>query len=187
AVRPRSAALRADLDRRRAGRLPDPSRLRAHLVPLTADGVPPVSIPFTDRHFTRKNESMAESKPKTTSALTFTDARWKGITRPYTADDVQRLRGSVVVEHTLARLGAERLWELLHERPFVAALGALTGGQAVQQVRAGLEAIYVSGWQVAADANEAAQTYPDQSLYAADSVPALVRRINQALVRADQI
>ncbi len=125
--------------------------------------------------------------PKTTSALTFTDARWKNITRPYSADDVMRLRGSVVVEHTLARLGSERLWEMLHRKPFVAGLGALTGGQAVQQVRAGLEAIYVSGWQVAADANLAGATYPDQSLYPANSVPNLVRRINAALHRADQI
>ncbi|MFO0636498.1 MAG: isocitrate lyase [Nannocystaceae bacterium] len=127
------------------------------------------------------------TQPKTTSALTFGDARWQGITRPYGADDVLRLRGSVVVEHTLARLGAERLWELMHERPFVAGLGALTGNQAVQQVRAGLDAIYVSGWQVAADANLAGHTYPDQSLYPANSVPQLVRRINAALQRADQI
>ncbi|MBK6915821.1 MAG: isocitrate lyase [Deltaproteobacteria bacterium] len=125
--------------------------------------------------------------PKTTSALTFSDARWHGISRPYSPDDVARLRGSVVVEHTLARLGAERLWELIHERPFVAGLGALTGNQAVQQVRAGLDAIYVSGWQVAADANLAGNTYPDQSLYPANSVPQLVRRINAALQRADQI
>jgi isocitrate/methylisocitrate lyase len=98
-----------------------------------------------------------------------------------------RLRGSVQVEHTLARLGAERLWRLLHERDFVAALGALTGGQAVQAVKAGLEAIYLSGWQVAADANLAEQVYPDQSLYPANSVPAVARRINNALRRADQI
>jgi isocitrate lyase len=130
---------------------------------------------------------MAPHTPKTTAALTFTDERWKGITRPYTADDVARLRGSYVVEHTLARLGAERLWELLHERDYVAGLGAITGNQAVQQVRAGLEAIYVSGWQVAADGNLAGNTYPDQSLYPANSVPALVRRINAALLRADQI
>src|SRR5713101_4791818 len=113
--------------------------------------------------------------------------RWKGIERPYTAEDVLRLRGSVQVEHTLARLGAERLWELLHTEPYVNALGAVTGNQAVQQVQAGLKAIYVSGWQVAADANNAGQMYPDQSLYPADSVPNLVRRINQALMRADQI
>ncbi|MBI5067981.1 MAG: isocitrate lyase [Deltaproteobacteria bacterium] len=113
--------------------------------------------------------------------------RWNGIVRPYDAAAVEKLRGSVRIEHTLARLGAERLWTLLHERPYVHALGALTGGQAVQMVKAGLEAIYLSGWQVAADANTAAQTYPDQSLYPADSVPAAVRRINRALQRADQI
>ncbi len=115
------------------------------------------------------------------------DARWQGITRPYTPMDVLRLRGSVVVEHTLARLGAERLWQLLHDEPYVHALGALTGNQAVQQVKAGLKAIYLSGWQVAADANLAGQMYPDQSLYPANSVPAVVKRINQALQRADQI
>lgn len=113
--------------------------------------------------------------------------RWEGIERPYTAEDVYRLRGSVRIEHTLARMGAERLWRLFRERPFVRALGAVTGNQAVQQVKAGLEAIYVSGWQVAADANLAGHTYPDQSLYPANSGPNLVRRINQALQRADQI
>jgi isocitrate/methylisocitrate lyase len=116
-----------------------------------------------------------------------TSPRWEGITRPYTAAEVEKLRGSVRVEHTLARLGAERLWTLLHHQSFVPALGATTGNQAVQQVKAGLQAIYVSGWQVAADANNAGETYPDQSLYPADSVPNLVRRINQALVRTDQI
>jgi isocitrate lyase len=113
--------------------------------------------------------------------------RWKGITRPYKAEDVIRLRGTVQVEHTLARLGAERLWDLLRGESYVAALGAMTGNQAIQQVEAGLQAIYVSGWQVAADANNSGQMYPDQSLYPADSVPNLVRRINQALMRADQI
>ena len=113
--------------------------------------------------------------------------RWAGIERPYTDADVKRLRGSVHIEYTLARRGAERLWELLTTRDFVRALGALTGQQAVQQVRAGLEAIYLSGWQVAADANLAGQTYPDQSLYPANSVPSVVRRINQAFLRADQI
>jgi isocitrate lyase len=113
--------------------------------------------------------------------------RWEGITRPYSAEDVARLRGTVKIEHTLARLGAERLWELMRERPFIRALGALTGNQAVQQVKAGLEAIYLSGWQVAADANLAGQMYPDQSLYPANSVPHVVKRINQALQRADQI
>jgi isocitrate lyase len=113
--------------------------------------------------------------------------RWAGIERPYTAEDVARLRGSVVIEHTLARMGAERLWDLMHNEDYVAALGALTGNQAVQQVKAGLKAIYLSGWQVAADANVAGQMYPDQSLYPANSVPHVVRRINQALQRADQI
>jgi isocitrate lyase len=113
--------------------------------------------------------------------------RWYGIERPYTSEDVERLRGSVVVEHTLARLGAERLWDLLQTEPFVPSLGAVTGNQAVQMVKAGLPAIYVSGWQVAADANLVGHTYPDQSLYPANSAPALVRRINNALLRADQI
>ena len=116
-----------------------------------------------------------------------TDKRWKGIERPYSAEEVYKLRGSVQVEHTLARLGAERLWKLLHTGPFVRALGALTGNQAVQQVQAGLQSIYLSGWQVAADANNARHTYPDQSLYPADSVPAVVKRINNAFIRADQI
>jgi len=113
--------------------------------------------------------------------------RWQGITRPYSAQDVERLRGSIQVEYTLAKLGAERLWALLHGESYVAALGAMTGNQAVQQVKAGLNAIYVSGWQVAADSNDAGQMYPDQSLYPANSVPNLCRRINQALMRADQI
>ena len=113
--------------------------------------------------------------------------RWNGVTRNYSLGDVERLRGSVVVEHTLARRGAEKLWESLQTEPFINALGALTGNQAVQQVKAGLKAIYVSGWQVAADANLAGHMYPDQSLYPANSVPAVVKRINQALQRADQI
>src|ERR1700686_3225635 len=116
-----------------------------------------------------------------------TNPRWKGIERPYTAEEVMRLRGSVQIEHTLARLGAERLWDLLQTEPYVNALGAVTGNQAVQQVQAGLKAIYVSGWQVAADANNAGQMYPDQSLYPADSIPNLCRRINSALQRADQV
>src|ERR1700735_678342 len=115
------------------------------------------------------------------------DPRWAGVQRTYTAQDVIRLRGSVQEEHTLARLGAERLWRLLHREDYVNSLGALTGNQAVQQVRAGLKAIYLSGWQVAADANLSGQTYPDQSLYPANSVPQVVRRINNALLRADQI
>ncbi|MBE1488392.1 isocitrate lyase [Plantactinospora soyae] len=116
-----------------------------------------------------------------------TDPRWRGVERTYRAEDVVRLRGAVQEEHTLARRGAERLWRLLHEEEYVHALGALTGNQAVQMVRAGLKAIYLSGWQVAADGNLAGQTYPDQSLYPANSVPAVVRRINNALLRAGQI
>ena len=116
-----------------------------------------------------------------------TDSRWEGITRPYSAGDVYRLRGSIDIEYTLARLGAARLWELLQEEAFVPALSAVTGNQALQLVQAGLQAIYVSGWQVAADANNALQMYPDQSLYPSDSVPTLLRRINNALKRADEI
>ena len=116
-----------------------------------------------------------------------THPRWHGIVRPYRSEDVARLRGSIRIEYTLARMGAEKLWELLHSEPYVAALGAATGNQAVQQVQAGLKAIYVSGWQVAADANTSGEMYPDQSLYPADSVPSLVRRINKALQRADQV
>jgi isocitrate lyase len=113
--------------------------------------------------------------------------RWKGIKRGYTADDVVRLRGSVQIEHTLARRGAEKLWKLLNEEPFINALGALTGNQAMQQVKAGLKAIYLSGWQVAGDANLAGEMYPDQSLYPVNSVPAVVRRINNTFARCDQI
>jgi isocitrate lyase len=113
--------------------------------------------------------------------------RWNGIERLYTEEDVEKLRGTIHVEHTLARLGAERLWQLLQDEDYVAALGAMTGGQAVQMVKAGLRAIYLSGWQVAADANLAEQVYPDQSLYPTTSAPALVRRLNNALRRADQI
>lgn len=116
-----------------------------------------------------------------------TEERWKGIERPYTAEEVVKLRGSVQIQHTLAEKGATRLWKSLHEEDFINALGALTGNQAVQQVKAGLKAIYLSGWQVAADANLAGQMYPDQSLYPANSVPQVVKRINQALQRADQI
>jgi isocitrate lyase len=133
---------------------------------------------------------MADSdngKYKNLAADWKTNPRWAEITRPYTADDVHKLSGSIHIEHTIARLGAERLWNLLHSEAYVAALGAMTGIQAVQQVKAGLQAIYLSGWQVAADANDAGETYPDQSLYPADSVPNLARRINQALLRADEI
>lgn len=115
------------------------------------------------------------------------DSRWKGVNRPYSPDDVVRLRGSVAIKYSLAELGAENLWRALHGESYVAALGALTGGQALQQVEAGLKAIYVSGWQVAADANVSGQMYPDQSLYAVNSVPELVKRINNAFQRADQI
>ena len=113
--------------------------------------------------------------------------RWQGLERGYAAEDVMRLRGSVEIEHTLARRGAERLWKSLAEEPYVASLGALTGNQAMQMAKAGLKAIYLSGWQVAADANNAGSMYPDQSLYPADSAPEVVRRINCCLQRADQI
>ena len=116
-----------------------------------------------------------------------TNPRWKGVERPYKAEDVVRLRGTVHVEHSLARLGAEKLWRFMHEKPFVNALGALTGNQAMQQVKAGLDAIYLSGWQVAGDANLSGEMYPDQSLYPANSVPSVVSRINNTLLRADQI
>ena len=116
-----------------------------------------------------------------------TNPRWRGITRPYGAADVVRLRGTIPVEHTVAKLTSEKLWRTLNSMPFVNALGALTGNQAMQQVKAGLKAIYLSGWQVAGDANNAGEMYPDQSLYPADSVPAVVRRINNTLKRADEI
>ncbi|MGZ4137328.1 MAG: isocitrate lyase, partial [Actinomycetota bacterium] len=116
-----------------------------------------------------------------------TNPRWRGVERTYSGEDVVRLRGSVRVEHTLGRIGAERLWDMLRTRDYIAALGAMTGGQAVEMVKAGLDAIYLSGWQVAADANLSGQTYPDQSLYPANSVPMVVRRLNNALLRADQI
>ena len=113
--------------------------------------------------------------------------RWKGVERGYSGADVVKLRGSVAIEHTLARRGAEKLWRLMHERPFVSSLGALSGNQAMQQVKAGVPAIYLSGWQVAADANDSLAMYPDQSLYAVSSVPTVVKRINNALQRCDQI
>lgn len=129
-----------------------------------------------------RNEQIKELEEKWSS-----DIRWKGIERPYSAEEVVKLRGSVQIEHTLARRGAERLWKLLKEEEYINALGALTGNQAVQQAKAGLKAIYLSGWQVAADANLSGNMYPDQSLYPANSVPHVVKRINQALQRADQI
>ena len=141
-----------------------------------------MSAIWLERENMAANGSLKQTEMNWTS-----DPRWEGVTRPYTRQDVERLRGSVHIEHTLARLGAERFWDLLHSDSYVPALGAMTGNQAVQQVKAGLKAIYVSGWQVAADANNAGQMYPDQSLYPADSVPNMVRRINQALMRADQI
>jgi isocitrate lyase len=127
------------------------------------------------------------SKPAATQNPWESHPRWAGITRPYSNEDVKRLRGSFAIEHTVARLGAERLWKLLHEEPYVAALGAMTGNQALQQVQAGLKAIYASGWQVAADANDAGEMYPDQSLYPSDSCPNLVRKLNRAMLRADQV
>ena len=130
---------------------------------------------------------MPENTTRSLSEDWLSSPRWRGIRREYTAEDVHKLRPQVLVEHTLARVGAERLWRLLGERDHVPALGALTGGQAVQMAKAGLEAIYLSGWQVAADANLAGQMYPDQSLYPANSGPQLVKAINQALQRADQI
>ena len=138
---------------------------------------------------THQAPEAAQAKAAAIETAWKTEARWSGITRDFSAEDVVALRGSVVEEQTLARRGAERLWDLVNgeDGSWVAALGALTGNQAVQQVRAGLKAIYLSGWQVAADANLSGQTYPDQSLYPANSVPAVVRRINNALLRADQI
>src|SRR5919204_7008508 len=133
------------------------------------------------------NGASAERRPEQLTLEWGTDPRWAGIKRPYGAEDVIRLRGSIHVEHTLARFGAERLWALLSADGHVSALGAMTGGQAVQMAKGGLKAIYLSGWQVAADANLAGHTYPDQSLYPANSAPALVRRLNNALLRADQI
>jgi isocitrate lyase len=130
---------------------------------------------------------MPENTTRSLSEDWLSGPRWRGIRREYTAEDVHKLRPQVLVEHTLARVGAERLWRLLGERDHVPALGALTGGQAVQMAKAGLEAIYLSGWQVAADANLAGQTYPDQSLYPANSVPTVIRRINNALLRAEQV
>jgi isocitrate lyase len=132
-------------------------------------------------------ESRIQEEAERLAAAWEADERWQGIRRPYTPEAVVRLRGSMPVEHTLARLGAERLWRLLTTEDYVAALGALTGGQAVQMIKAGLRAIYLSGWQVAADGNLSGHTYPDQSLYPSNSAPALVRRLNNALQRADQI
>ncbi|QAY63449.1 isocitrate lyase [Xylanimonas allomyrinae] len=142
---------------------------------------------ITDRHATGSRPGDTVQTAAELAHEWATDPRWSGVARTYTAEDVVALRGSVQEEHTLARRGAERLWESLHANEFINALGALTGNQAVQQVKAGLQAIYLSGWQVAGDANNAGQTYPDQSLYPANSVPTVVRRINNALLRADQV
>src|ERR1700726_794731 len=136
---------------------------------------------------TRRNGGDGSVKPARVRPTVGKNSRFDGIERPYSQQDIERLRGTVEIEHTLARRGAEKLWDLLQSEDYVAALGALTGNQAMQQVKAGLKAIYLSGWQVAADANLAGQMYPDQSLYPANSVPAGVKRINQALPRADQI
>jgi isocitrate lyase len=133
------------------------------------------------------NGASPERRPEQLALEWTSDPRWAGIQRPYAAADVIRLRGAIHVEHTLARLGSDRLWALLNGGGYINALGAMTGGQAVQMAKAGLRAIYLSGWQVAADANLAGHTYPDQSLYPANSAPALVRRLNNALLRADQI
>lgn len=140
--------------------------------------------------FYKKEKGMEEMKNERAQQLQESwelDERWNGVTRPYSAEDVIRLRGSIDIEHTLARRGAEKLWASLHTEDYINALGALTGNQAMQQVKAGLKAIYLSGWQVAADANLSGHMYPDQSLYPANSVPAVVKRINQTLQRADQI
>ncbi|HTO26020.1 MAG TPA: isocitrate lyase, partial [Gaiellaceae bacterium] len=142
---------------------------------------------FRDEELTMHREDRIQIQKEALETRWRQDERWQGIERTYGAEEVVRLRGSVVPEQTVARLGAERLWELLCRDEPVRALGAMTGGQAVQMVKAGLEAIYLSGWQVAADANLSGSTYPDQSLYPANSAPALVRRLNSALMRADQI
>jgi isocitrate lyase len=133
------------------------------------------------------SNGQANGNAPSTTDIPTPPGRWEGITRPYTSESVSRLRGSVKVEHSLARLGADKFWALLHSEPYIPALGALSGNQAVQMAKAGLKAIYLSGWQVAADNNTANATYPDQSLYPVDSVPRLVKRINNALLRADQI
>src|SRR5262249_37295278 len=143
--------------------------------------------PNMDIGMVMKEASSGAPTPTARSSESLHARRWEGIQRPYSAADVDRLRGSLRIAHTLADLGARRLWERPHPEDYGAALGALTGNQAVQMVRAGLKAIYLSGWQVAADANSAGQMYPDQSLYPVDSVPTVVKRINQAFRRADQI
>src|SRR5579863_6843198 len=138
-------------------------------------------------HMPSNGTNGANGKTKHSHADWSTNPRWSGITRPYSHSDVLRLRGSIQIEYTLARLGAERLWNLMHTDAYVPALGAITGNQAIEMVQAGLKAIYGSGWQVAADNNTAGDVYPDQSLYPSNSTPELVKRINRALLRADQI
>src|SRR6202048_4428303 len=168
--------------------------------PNPTSGVKPMSANGKGKHATERHHNQTEPVLEETERLAqyalaqdclhydwANNGRWKGVERAYSAADVLRLRGSVHIEHTLARMGAERLWQLLETEASVQAVGAMTGNQAVEQVQAGLKAIYVSGWQVAADANHAGQMYPDQSLYPADSVPHMCRRINNALQRADQI
>src|SRR5688572_25270813 len=135
----------------------------------------------------RENGNAASTQVNELKQRWARDARWTGIQRPYSPEEVVKLRGSIRIEHSLAKQASERLWELLNERELVRTFGALTGAQAVQMVKGGLKAIYLSGWQVAADANLAGQTYPDQSLYPANSVPQVVKRLNNALMRADQI
>src|SRR3546814_545265 len=152
--------------------------------------IPSQTLPLKGRASKARGTDAMNTTMQTAAQLNLdwsNNTRWNGVTRSYCAADVVRLRGTVHVEHSLAKLGAEKLWKSLHGEPFVNALGALTGNQAMQQVKAGLKAIYLSGWQVAADANLAGQMYPDQSLYPADSVPAVVKRINNTLLRADQL
>src|SRR5437899_7519429 len=171
-------------------RLPSGARSkRTSCPPRTSEVVPPARKACTHDWDLSPggNRNMCALNPSELEKQWQTESRWNGVQRPYHGTDVMKLRGSIEIEHTLARLGSERLWRLLHHESYVAALGALTGNQAVQQVQAGLKAIYLSGWQVAADANGAGQMYPDQSLYPADSVPNVVRKINNSLMRADQI
>src|SRR6266480_6266662 len=174
-------AMRNSTDTRRGRRGADGQRL--------ANGQPQKKMRRTSKRKGKRSSGFEKDgdEMKKADQHWANDPRWKGISRNYSISDVRRLQGNVIIEHTLARRGAEKLWSLLQTEPFINALGALTGNQALQQVRAGLKAIYLSGWQVAADANLAGQMYPDQSLYPANSVPAVVKRINQTLQRADQI
>src|SRR6266849_4865731 len=164
------ASVQFDGQERRLRRIPDPACL------------PTLTLIIEEQCMTTREWETAKIRNDWVE-----NPRWKGIKRGYSAEDVYRLRGSVQIEHTLARRGAEKLWKMCNERPFVNSLGALTGNQAMQQVKAGVPAIYLSGWQVAADANDSLSMYPDQSLYAVSSVPTVVKRINNALMRADQI